>query len=308
MASSKYRWLVISILFLLAWVTVNGQELFPTSTEEENIKIASTQSASPTPEPKITPDIGACYINNGFSVGIRNGIYQLRQKGSMQWNSEDTPGNGTKIDLRDDLDLDRYSTNYLFGADLHLYGFRVSFDYTRSHFSGRKELTRQITIDDTIYNAGISLASEVDFHWYKFSVGYTIWANQYIGAGPSLRMDYIKWKYDFRGTDLGTGITQKERESGELGSINPGIHVDFSFVGSFVGTFSIYALVYKQDGFKAEQAHVSFNPRLFLNDSVFLYGEFFYEYTLLEANRKQDLQGELTFHAWAASLGLGIRF
>ena len=313
--SKQYRWALFVFCFLLIaanWTC--AQELFPPGDDRENFSDSSEERTThETISPEISDQpsesslpIGACYINYGFSLGTRGGFHYMSQKGFFQVNKDQNIG--TIIDTRRDIGLDRFASDYVVGGNINLNGLRVSFDYANSNFTGDRLLSQAIIIDGVQYNAGIQLYSDIKFDWYKISVGYNVFANQYFGIGPAIRCDIIKWQYEFRGLDTATNTVTKLRESGVIGIPNGGIQVDFSFVDSFVCTFSVYGMVFRQDGIDAEQAHVSLMPRWYLNDSIFVYGEAVYEYLQLNADRKGDIVADLTFHTFYFSVGVGARF
>lgn len=291
---------IFLFLFILV-IALGNTATWGEEVEEENLNFENETIEETEKE---IPYAGACFLNYGFSVGIKGGLRQTHIKGFASFNTGQT--NGNEVDLLDDLDLNPFSNNYMIAFQMHLYGFRFAFDYSSAEFTGNTNLTTNTTILDTVYEANTSLKSKAEIRWYRFMIGYIVYANQYFGIGPSLRIDAIEQSYSFRGVQSDNIISEKEHITVPVAY--PGIQIDFSFANSFVCTFSFYGLYFKATEIHVENAYVSLEPRWYLCENFYIFGECAYEYLKIKSETNNDVSGRIIFHSFFANVGFGLNF
>lgn len=280
---------VICVVLLLG-NSICAQDLSATS-EDEELLMASQ---------KDLPYGGACFLNYGFSLSGHVGLRQTYPRISGIFNTSNTKG--TKLDLQDDLGVDDYSTDFLVGAEIGWSGLRVHFTYSQAEFSGSKTLTQDVTIDGTTFTVGGKLDSKIDLEFWRVLVSYTVYANVNFGAGFDLEFDAIALDYSF------TSGTRKEEGDHLIPLLRPGFHIDFAFSKPLVFTLACNGMMFAYDDVNLATAHASLTARWYVGENFFLFAEGTYEYLRIDSSRNEDFDGQILFHSWTASAGLGVRF
>jgi hypothetical protein len=277
------------VLFFASWSS--AQQMTPGASEDEELMLF--------PQTDV-PYGGACFLNYGFSFAGNVGVRQTYQKISGRLNNSTTQG--SELDLRKDLGLERSSNDYVLGAELAWSGWRLYFTYSSAQFDSDTTLARDIAINGTTFALGTQLDAEITMEFWRVLLAYTIYANVNFGAGIDLDFEAISLSYSF------SNGTLKEEADRLLPVLRPGFHIDFAFSKPLVFTLGCSGMMIEYKDVKFASAHASFTARWYLGENFFLFGEGTYEYLRADSKRDDHFYGTALFHSWTASAGLGIRF
>lgn len=259
------------------------------------------------PQESVIPYGGACFVNYGFTLTVHAGArYTYVDKARGRWNSTTTEG--SFVDFRSELGLDRSATSFLVGASLSLDGWRLQFDYSLAEFEGDENLAGNLTIRGTTFAQNTNLDTSFEFTSYRWVLGYTIFANLHWGIGFDMEFELLKIHSRFAGTEAITGNAATQGLDRYTLLPKPGVHIDFSWTEPLVFTLAVHGLTYKHNERSFNTLNASLTGRWYWSSSFFVFVEGVYDYSKLVSERDDDLDGKFVFQSGLGSVGIGINF
>jgi len=140
--------------------------------------------------------------------------------------SSDTLGTGTLLSFEDDLGLDDDEDVVRLGGH---YRFKPRHRFTFSHFETSREATaialRDIQFEDTLFSAGTTIKTELDFNVTSLIYTYSFFQNSKLDLGVSTSVTI----YEFDSTLIAPATRTKEEGDGTAPFPTFGMRVGWAF-------------------------------------------------------------------------------
>jgi len=166
--------------------------------------------------------LAACAVHEPLRGSLEGRIFSAAIAGDVTITQGGAPGSGTRLDLRDDLDLDGSTTLELAG-DVELAGVRAGLAWLPLSFDGAETLDRAETFHGTTFPAGSRVKSELDLPTWRLRVDAPLLDD---GRG-ALRagLGAYWWTLDMELRDVDTGVS----DSREFSRLLPAVTISSSW-------------------------------------------------------------------------------
>ncbi|SMO54455.1 hypothetical protein [Solitalea koreensis] len=122
--------------------------------------------------------------------------------------SNNTGTEGDEIDFEDDLGLNRHTSTFSFGGDVHLgKRHRLELLYYRFYRSATHTIDRDIHFKDTVFAVNTSVSSFFHNDIYRFSYGYAFISNSKAEAGLSFGAHIMRTNVGLEGIGNNQNVT-----------------------------------------------------------------------------------------------------